>query len=108
MLGISNDDTNFNDELIMFINGALMVMTQLGVGPSQGFSITSAKNTWKELLGDRKDLDAVRSDVFLRVRLIFDPPINSFLVTAIEKQIAEYDWRIAALTIPQPIVSPEV
>lgn len=108
MLGISNDDTNFNDELIMFINGALMVMTQLGVGPSQGFSITSAKNTWAELLGNRKDLDVVRSDIYLRVRLIFDPPTNSFLVAAIEKQIVEYDWRIAAATIPEPIVLPEV
>jgi hypothetical protein len=96
MLGISTTDTSFDNELIMFINGALMVMTQLGVGPTAGFSITSKTNTWSELLGARTDLDAVRAAVYLRVRLIFDPPQNSFLVASIERQITEYDWRIEA------------
>ena len=53
MLGINSEDTNFDRELIIYINGALMIMTQLGVGPQQGFSITSNENTWVELLGDR-------------------------------------------------------
>lgn len=95
MQGISSDDTNFDDELIMHINGALMIMTQLGVGPASGFSITSKDQTWEQLLQGRKDLDLVFNAVYLRVRLIFDPPANSFLVTAIERQIKEYDWRIS-------------
>ena len=104
MLGIDESERNFDDELIMHINGALMVMTQLGVGPAEGFMITSGANTWPELLGARTDLNAVFTDVYLRVRLIFDPPTNSFLVNSIDKQIAEYDWRIEAWHIPQPEV----
>lgn len=96
MLGISADDTNFDLELIMHINGALMILSQLGVGPSEGYSIASNLDTWAEFIGARTDLALVKTAVFLRTKLIFDPPSNSFLVTAIEKQLAEYDWRIEA------------
>lgn len=101
MLGIDQSDTSFDNELIMHTNGALMVMTQLGVGPSGGFTITSASEEWTDLLGDRTDLNLVFTAIYLRVRLIFDPPQNSFLVSAIEKQIAEYDWRIEAWHNPE-------
>lgn len=104
--GIAPEDTTFDKDLIMFTNGALMVMTQLGVGPATGYSIASSDNKWIEFIGDRKDLDAVETDVCLRVRLIFDPPANSFLVKAIEDQIKEYDWRIAFNTAPAPIIEP--
>ena len=96
MHGIESADTSFDKELIMHINGALMVMTELGVGPLAGYSITSKDQTWTEFLQGRTDLDLVFNDVHLRVKLIFDPPQNSFLVTAIERQIKEYDWRIEA------------
>lgn len=112
MLGIAAEDTNFDKELIIHINGALMIMTQLGVGPQQGFLITSKDNAWAELLGDREDLNLVQSDIYLRVKLMFDPPTNSFLVTSIEKQIKEYEWRIEAWhnSPPEfiPVVVPEV
>src|SRR5574344_1708611 len=94
MHGIESADTSFDKELIMHINGALMVMTELGVGPLAGYSITSNDQTWTEFLQGRTDLDLVFNDVYLRVKLIFDPPQNSFLVTAIERQIKECDWRI--------------
>lgn len=101
MLGIDQSDTSFDNELIMYTNGALMVMTQLGVGPSGGFTITSASEEWTDLLGDRTDLNLVFTAIYLRVRLIFDPPQNSFLVAAIENQITEYDWRIEAWHKPE-------
>ena len=88
------DDTNFDPELILHTNGALMIMTQLGVGPKEGFSITSRDQTWQELLLGRTDLNGVFNAVYLRVKLIFDPPTNSFLVAAIKEQIKEYDWRL--------------
>ena len=88
------DDTNFDPELILHTNGALMIMTQLGVGPKEGFSITSKDQTWQELLLGRTDLNGVFNAVYLRVKLIFDPPTNSFLVAAIKEQIKEYDWRL--------------
>lgn len=94
LMGSCSDDASFDPELIIHINGALSVMTQLGAGPSAGFRISGATETWADFLGDRIDLDTVITDVYLRVRLLFDPPQNSFLVAAIENQIAEMDWRI--------------
>ena len=94
MLGIDSSDINFDRELIIYINGALMVINQLGVGPPEGYAITSNENTWDDFLLARTDLELVKTDVYLRVRLVFDPPQNSFLVNAIKDQITEYDWRI--------------
>ena len=93
MLGNSVDDTNFDAELIMFINGALAIINKLGVG-STGYKISNNFNTWDEFLGDRTDLEEVKTNVYLRVRLAFDPPQNSFLVTSIKEQIMESTWYI--------------
>ncbi len=93
MLGIEVEDKVFDKELIIYINGALMVIGQLGIGPS-GYTIQDGTNIWDEFMRGRTDLEVVKSNVYLRVRLIFDPPQNSFLVSAIQEQIKEYDWRI--------------
>ena len=93
MLGNSVDDTNFDAELIIFINGALAIINKLGVG-STGYKISNNFNTWDEFLGDRTDLEEVKTNVYLRVRLAFDPPQNSFLVTSIKEQIMESTWYI--------------
>ena len=93
MLGNSVDDTNFDAELIIFINGALSIINKLGVGPI-GYKISNSSNTWDEFLGDRTDLEEVKTNVYLRVRLAFDPPQNSFLVTSIKEQIMESTWYI--------------
>lgn len=100
MLGISQDETNFDSELMLHINGALMIINQLGVGPSAGFIVLGKTQTWSEFLADRKDLELVKTAVYLRVRLMFDPPQNSFLVSSIQKQIEEFDWRITATAAP--------
>ena len=93
MLGNSVDDTNFDAELIMFINGALSTINKLGVGLI-GYKISDNSNTWDEFLGDRTDLEEVKTNVYLRVRLAFDPPQNSFLVASIKEQIVESTWYI--------------
>jgi len=103
MLGIDSEDTNFDKELVIYINGALMIINQLGVGPN-GYSIQDETNTWDEFLLDRTDLELVKLCVYLRVRLIFDPPQNSFLVNAIKEQITEYDWRIEWNHKPEAVV----
>ena len=100
MLGISQDETNFDSELMLHINGALMIINQLGVGPSAGFIVLGKTQTWSEFLADRKDLELVKTAVYLRVRLMFDPPQNSFLVSSTQKQIEEFDWRITATAAP--------
>jgi len=93
MLGIGTEDTNFDQELVIYINGALMIINDLGVGPD-GYMIQDSTNEWSEFLLDRTDLELVKTAVYLRVRLVFDPPQNSFLVNAISEQIKEFDWRI--------------
>ena len=93
MLGNSVDDTNFDAELIMFINGALATINKLGVGLT-GYKISNNSDTWDEFLGDRTDLEEVKTNVYLRVRLAFDPPQNSFLVASIKEQIMESTWYI--------------
>lgn len=94
-------DESFDSELILHINGALAIITQLGVGPKTGFKISSKEDKWAQLMGDRLDLELVKTTVYLRVRLMFDPPQNSFLVKAIEEQIKEHDWRIEFFHIPE-------
>lgn len=93
MIGSESEDTHFDRELIIYINGALMIVNQLGVGPN-GYRITGKENVWAEFIGDRTDLELIKTDVYLRTRLVFDPPQNSFLVAAIKEQITEYEWRI--------------
>lgn len=105
-LGIEADDSTFDTELISHINGALMVVNQLGVGPNDGFKISSHEQTWKSFIGERKDLELVKTVVYLRTKLVFDPPQNAFLVTAMEKQLAEYDWRIELNHIPMSTTIP--
>ena len=100
MVGVEVENTSFDIVLIPFINSALSIITQLGVGPISGFRISDDSKTWTELLGGRTDLDVVITNVYARVRLWFDPPTNSFLVTALKDQIVETDWRIEAWHMP--------
>lgn len=93
MLGIEPEDESFDPGLIVFVNGALSTIQKFGVGP-QGYKISGRTNSWVEFLLDRTDLEEVKTNVYLRVRLVFDPPQNSFLVTAIKEQIAEGNFYI--------------
>lgn len=99
LLGIGPDDKSFDLEITMHINSVITILTQLGVGPEEGFVIESA-TPWTEFIGTRKDLEIVRSFIYLKVRLLFDPPQNSFLVTSIVDQAKEYAWRIEVQVPP--------
>lgn len=94
MLGIAYDDTHFDLDLMIHINSAFSVLTQLGVGPDTGFSMRTGDETWSDFLGTATLLDMVISYTFLRVRALFDPPSNASLLEAFEKMIKEYEWRI--------------
>lgn len=95
MLGVSLDDTPFDMEIVVGINSALMVLDQLGIGPPGGLVVTGITETWSDLMDDWTDLEAIKSYVYIRTRLVFDPPTNSFLVDALEKQMQEYEWRLS-------------
>ena len=105
LLGIDEADLNFDQELIMHINSVFMVLNQLGVGPVGGFKISSNEEVWTDFVGTRLDLESVKSYIYLKVRLLFDPPQNSFLVGAIEKQIEENEWRLQVQVEPYALTA---
>ena len=94
IIGISEEDESFDTDLIIHINSVLMVLNQLGVGPEDGFSITDKSAVWTDLIGDNKLIEAVKTFVGLKVRLIFDPPTSSAVLDSINKTISELEWRI--------------
>ena len=93
LLGITEDYEAFDTDIIIHINSALMVLNQLGIG-EEGFTIDSAAETWDDFLGKSENVNAVKTLVYLRVRLAFDPPANSFVTSAIQEMIKEYEWRL--------------
>lgn len=96
LLGYSEDDSSFDLDIMTHINATFLDLSQLGVGPAEGFMIEDATTTWDALLGTDPNLQAVKSLVYLKVRLTFDPPATSFHITAMEKLIEKMEWRLNA------------
>ena len=95
LLGITEEYTHFDADLIMHINSVLMALRQMGIGPSNGFSITGPYETWEDFLGNELSmLESVKSYTYYKVRLMFDPPTSSALMEAINRQIGELEWRL--------------
>lgn len=94
ILGIPEDYTAFDTDIITHINSTFAILHQMGIGPTTGYFIEDASNEWSEFTVDT-GLNMVRSYVFLKVRMLFDPPATSFVIAAMEKQIAEQEWRIS-------------
>lgn len=96
VLGIDPDYTVFDLDIITGINSVFATLTQLGIGPEQGFMIEDETAEWSEFLGATLDnnLNPVKTYVHLRVRLLFDPPTTSYHINAIQEQIKELEWRL--------------
>jgi hypothetical protein len=92
LLGISENCTDFDTDIIMHINTVLMVLNQLGVG-KEGFQIEDKEAVWDEFVDSTK-LAATKSYVHLKVKLLFDPPLNSAIIEAIKESIRELEWRL--------------
>ncbi len=95
LLGITAEYDHFDPDIILHINTVFGILTQLGVGPANGFSITNEYGVWSDFLQDDPRLEMVKSFMHLKVRLLFDPPQSSALIQAMEKQAAELEWRIS-------------
>ena len=110
VLGIAPEYLAFDQDIVMHINSAFSVLHQLGVGPDEPFMIEDETATWTEFLGTERGVNAVKSYVYLRVRLLFDPPATSFALGAMEKQIEELGWRISTYMegVRHPYVEPVV
>ena len=85
LLGIVEEYTYFDQDLIMHINSVLFILTQLGVGPSEGFLIEDDKATWDDFIGDKTNINSVKSYVGLKVKLLFDPPESSSQIENLNK-----------------------
>lgn len=93
-LGMTENYVHFDDDVIMCINSAFMVLTQLGIGPANGFSITSDFEKWNQFLEDGVNLESVKSYVYFKCRLEFDPPTQTSLLESMERQARELEWRL--------------
>jgi hypothetical protein len=93
-IGISPDDHAFDEDIITDINAVIFSLNLIGIG-EEGFSISDASATWTDLLGENvKIYEAVKTFIYLKVKLMFDPPSSSFVVSALEKQISEIEWKL--------------
>lgn len=95
MLGITKDYTHFDTDIIMHINSVFMTLTQLGVGPANGFYIEDETAEWTDFIPDPAKLQAVKTYMYLKVRLVFDSAsLGSATLAAYERQIQELEWRL--------------
>ena len=95
LLGIAEENTDFDADIIMHINSVFTTLTQLGVGPSEGFYIEDKNSDWQEFISDLNKLQAVKTYMYLKVRLLFDPSsLGASTLAAYERQIQELEWRL--------------
>ena len=94
LLGITEEYTHFDADIIMHINSVFMILNQLGVGPAEGFFIEDDSTTWEEYLGDPTKLQIVKSYIYLKVRILFDPPTNGTVMNSVTQMINEFEWRL--------------
>lgn len=97
-LGIFPEDECFDVDITIAINTVLASLNQMGVGKNSGFLIQNASTTWEELFGDDEKLEFVKTYVFLKCKLLFDPPQNSSTIELYKEQAKELEWRLYSET----------
>lgn len=106
LLGVAEDYDAFDTDIIIHINSVFNTLSQLGLHPLDGFAIEDEDALWSDYISDQKLYNSVKTYIYLRVRLLFDPPTTSFAIESFSKQIQEYEWRINVqieeITPPQP------
>lgn len=94
MLGVDSSYTAFDTDIIVHINSAFATLNQLGVGPTTPFYISDASANWSSFIGDKTGIESVKSYIYAKVRLAFDPPTTSFAIDALNKMCTEFEWRL--------------
>ena len=107
MLGIAEEYTHFDADLIMHINSVFAILTQIGVGPSEGFSIEDDTDVWTDFIQDNKRLESVKSYTYMKVKLLFDPPLSSSVIESMNRIISELEWRIQVAADPVKTIEEE-
>ena len=94
LLGLTADNTDFDADILMHINSVFAVLQQIGVGPSNGYSIEGSNETWGDYLGDDPhQFNMVKSYVAAKVRILFDPPVSSAVMDSLNRICSEFEWR---------------
>ena len=96
LLGVAEDYSEFDEDIMTHINSVFLNLTQLGVGPEEGFMIEDNTAVWEDFINDSTQLQAVKTYVYLKVKLLFDPPLSSSVTESINRMIAELEWRLNA------------
>lgn len=94
MLGIPEEYDAYDADIIMHINSVFTILKQMGVGPSEGFYIEDSTSTWQEYVDNPIECNAVKTYMYAKVRLIFDPPQNSAHIECLKQTVSEFEWRL--------------
>lgn len=94
LLGMTPEYTAYDEDVTVAINTVFNTLYQLGVGPETPFSIEDKNTTWDMYTEDRKTIEMVKTYIFLKVKLIFDPPLNSSVLESYKQMASEYEWRL--------------
>ena len=100
LLGIAEEYKQFDADIIMHINSVFSILTQLGFGPSNGFSIQDEYRVWHDFIGEDNKIEMVKSYIHLKVKLLFDPPLSSAVIEAMNQMIKELEWRLNVAVDP--------
>ena len=94
LLGVAEDYTEFDEDIMTHINSVFLNLTQLGVGPEEGFMIRDDTAVWEDFIDNNIQLQAVKTYMYLKVKLLFDPPLSSSVTESFTRMIAELEWRL--------------
>lgn len=94
LLGISEEYDTFDTDIIFHINSVFSILTQLGVGPSEGFSIMDKSAVWNDFCPNDPRLSSIKTYIYMKVKLMFDPPLSSSVIDSMNRMIAEFEWRL--------------
>ena len=94
LLGIAEEYTHFDADLIMHVNSVFSILTQIGVGPAEGFSIKDESSVWSDFVPEKSKWELIKSYMYMKVKLLFDPPLNSAVIESANRIISELEWRI--------------
>ena len=91
---------HFDTDLLVHINACFSILNQLGVGPENGFVVTDETQSWSSYIADNYILNMVKTYITLKVKKIFDPPLTSSVLEAMDKEISQLEWRLNVAVDP--------
>lgn len=94
LIGVASECADFDTNIMVHINSAIMTLRQIGIGPKNGFSVRDSSSTWTDYIDDINLYESVKDYIYLKVKIVFDPPTSSYVLEAMKEQIKELEWRL--------------